>query len=80
MKRAELRNIVAEVLEIDPNNLDSDTDLNTIDTFDSVSVLTLMIVIDEQAGIKISPAEANTLRHYRDIESLAERQGVKFVD
>jgi acyl carrier protein len=80
MKRAELRNIVASVLEIDPNNLDSDTDLNTIDTFDSVSVLTLMIALDEQTGIKISPAEANTLRYYRDIESLAERQGIKFID
>ncbi|MBE3144751.1 MAG: acyl carrier protein [Planctomycetes bacterium] len=80
MKHAELRNIVANVLEIDPNNLDSDTDLNSIDTFDSVSVLTLIIAVDEQAGIKISPAEANALRYYRDIESLAERQGVKFVD
>jgi len=80
MKRTELMNIVAGVLEIDPNNLNSDTDLNTIDTFDSVSVLTLMIAVDEQAGIKISPAEANTLRYYRDIESLAERQGIIFVD
>lgn len=80
MKRFELRNIVAGVLEIDPSILDPDTDLNTIDNFDSVSVLTLMITVDEQAGIKISPAEANALRYYRDIESLAERQGVKFVD
>jgi len=80
MKRVELRNIVAGVLEIDPSVLDSDTDLNTIDTFDSVSVLTLMITVDEQAGIKMNPAEANALRCYGDIEKLAERQGVKLVD
>ena len=80
MKRADLRAIVAGILEVDPNSLASGTDLNSIDTFDSVNVLSLMITLDEQAGIKISPADANTLRYYGDIERLAEKQGLELLE
>jgi acyl carrier protein len=80
MKRADLKSIVAGVLEINPDHLNSDTDLSTIDAFDSVNVLTLMIALDEQAGIKISPVDASVLRYYGDIERLAEKQRVELVD
>jgi acyl carrier protein len=80
VKRAELRKVVAEVLEIEPDVLDSDTDLTAIETFDSVSVLTLMIALDEQAGIKMRPADARELRYYGDIERLAEKQGIVLAD
>ena len=76
MDRAGLKNIVAAVLEVDPRTLNSQTDLNSIEAFDSVSILTLMITLDEQAGIKVSPSEANMLRFYSDIERMAEKQGV----
>ena len=80
MKRSALREIVAEVLEIEPDELDSGTDLTTIELFDSVSVLTLMIELDEQCGIKMSPADARELRYYGDFERLAERQGITLTD
>jgi len=80
MKRAELRTIVGGVLEVEPGSLGPETDLNSIETFDSVSVLTLMITLDEQAGIKITPVDANALRYYGDIERLAEKQGVELAD
>ena len=78
MKRADLKAIVARVLEVDTASLVSDTTLSSIDTFDSVSVLTLMISLDEQAGIKLSPSEASALRFYGDIERAAEKQGIVF--
>jgi acyl carrier protein len=80
MKRADLRDIVAGVLEVDPNSLGPSVDLNAIDTYDSVSVLTLMIALDEQAGIKISPADASAVRYFGDIERLAKKQGIDLVE
>ena len=80
MKREDLREIVAEELEVEPEELDSGTDLTTIEMFDSVSVLTLMIELDEQCGIKMSPADTRELRYYGDIERLAERQGITLTD
>jgi len=80
MKREELRRIVADVLEIEPDQLEPDTDLTTIEMFDSVSILTLMIEFDEKAGIKMTPADSRGLRYYGDIEKLAARQGVELTD
>jgi acyl carrier protein len=80
MKRFELRKIVADVLEIGPDDIDSDTDLTTMETFDSVSILTLMIELDERAGIKMTPADTRGLRFYADIEKLAEKQGIVLTD
>jgi acyl carrier protein len=80
MNRFALRKIVAEGLEIDPELLEPDTDLTTIETFDSVAVLMLMLALDEQAGIKMSPEDASRLQYYRDVEALADRQGIVLTD
>jgi len=80
MRKSELREIVAKELEVDPEQLTPDTDLKTIETFDSVSILTLTIALDERAGIKLTPTDASALRYYGDIEKLAEKQGITLVD
>ena len=80
MEREQLRKIVAQHLEIEPDELQSDTELASIETFDSVSVLGLMIVLDEQAGIQMSLAELGGLRRYGDIEQIAVAQGVCLRD
>lgn len=80
MKRTELKTIVADVLEVDPDELQPDTDLTVLEMFDSVSVLTLMIELDERAQIKMEPTDARELRYYGDIEKLAEKQGITLTD
>lgn len=80
MKRADLRRIVADVLEIDPELLQSTTDLTQLETFNSVAVLTLMIELDMQASVKMLPEEASKLRMYGDIESVVERHGFVLTD
>ena len=80
MTRAELRGIVAAALEIESDRLQSDADLHQFEAFDSVGVLSLMIELDEKAGVKMSPEEANGLQRYGDIEAMARRQGVELTD
>ena len=76
MKRQELKSIVAEVIEADPGDLQPETDLRSLPGFDSVNVLSLMIALDERAGIELGPDRASTLRFYHEIEELAVAQGV----
>jgi acyl carrier protein len=78
--RAELRRIVAGALEIEPDLLQADADLRQFESFDSVGVLSLMIELDEKAGVKMSPEEANSLQRYGEIEGMARRQGVELTD
>lgn len=80
MTRAELRQVVAAVLEVEPERLQPETDLKAFETFDSVGVLSLIIELDEKAGIRMGPADSSGLRVYGDIEALARRQGVELVE
>lgn len=72
--------IVAEIFEAEPNDIDGVTDLTKLPGFDSVNVLSLMIALDERAGIRMRPEDAASLRTFRQIEALATRQGVVIVD
>ena len=80
MTRAELRKIVADVLEVDPDQLAPEVELGSIEGFDSVSVLSLIIELDEKAGIKLPPTAAGALKRYGDIEGLAAQSGVALTD
>ena len=80
MLREDLKRIVADVLEVDPGLLAPETELSAIEAFDSVSVLTLIIELDERAGIKVPPDAAGKLRRYGDIEALAHGSGVELTD
>ena len=45
----------AEILDVKPTSLTPDTDLRTIETWDSVAYLSTMVLIDEKCGVAISP-------------------------
>lgn len=79
MNLMELRMIVAEILEIEPELLDSTTELATVDTYDSMHKLMLMLDLDEQVGIKLTPETIRTIRYYGDIEQIAQQQGIKLA-
>lgn len=80
MKKEELRQIVADVLEIDAIDLTSDTDLTSIKTYDSVSILTLMVSLDERANIKLTPQDVQSMKYMSDIEQAARNQGMPLDD
>jgi acyl carrier protein len=80
VKRDELRSLVAEILEVDPSALNSSLELASLENYDSVMLLSLMIRLDEGAGIKMNPSDVPNLRTYGDIEQLATRQGISLDD
>ena len=74
MKRDDLKGVVAAIIEVDPAELKPETDLRTFPAFDSVNILSLMIALDEQAGVKLGPEQAARLQFYGEIEKLAVEQ------
>lgn len=65
----EIRNAVAEVLEITPEQLIPSLCLEDIPDFDSVKVLSLLVILDD-LGIRLTQAEAANLKTYQDILTL----------
>ncbi len=80
MTRNQLKEIVADVLEIEASDLSAEVELTTFETYDSVNVLSLIIALDEEAGIKLGPQDAAKLNTYGDIEKIALEQGVELTD
>lgn len=75
MKEDQLRKLVAEVFEADAAEINADADLRALPGFDSVNVLSLMIALDEQMGVRLSPEQAANLHFMRDLEEIARNQG-----
>jgi acyl carrier protein len=70
MMNDELKQAIADELNVDPAELTSDKPLPDIEGFDSVSILMLMMIIGKYVKQEISPDEMTTLRTFGDIEAL----------
>lgn len=70
----ELRESIAEELEVDPAELVSDKMLNELENWDSVTALTIMIMIGDETGVPVMPNEIKELETFGDIEKLVQKK------
>lgn len=67
----ELREVVAETLEVDSCELTESAELVTLTKIDSIKILTLLVALDD-LGISISQNQAADLKTYGDILALSK--------
>ena len=70
MMNHELKQAIANELNVDPAELTSDKPLQDLEYWDSVMILSLMVIIGESVGKPILPEEMLDLRTFGDIEAL----------
>jgi acyl carrier protein len=70
----QLKQAIADELNVDPDELTSDKKLPDIEDFDSVSLLMLMMIIGKAIGKDVSPDEMTDLQTFGDIEALVARK------
>lgn len=63
----DLKNSIAELLEIEPEELTSDKILEDIQEWDSVIALSIMVLLSDELGIPITPSEMSDLETFGDI-------------
>lgn len=68
----ELKNAIAEELEVDPEELTADKLLDDLDNWDSVTALTIMVLLGDELGVPVTPGEMKALKTFGDIEVLVE--------
>ena len=74
-----LRIIVAEVLEIEPELLSMDAKFDQLTDFDSMMMISLMVVLDEN-GLSIEQNEVDQIKTFGDIVFLAQKKLAKKED
>lgn len=73
MKRDEFIEQLIDVLELEEGqNLTEETDLRTLEEFDSLSVLSIIAMADEHFGVKVSGTDAQNIT---TVKSLMEMIG-----
>lgn len=70
---AQLKNIIAEELKVAPEGLTAETRLTDLELWDSVMVLSVMVILSECLRVEICPADMAGLKTFGDIERLAAR-------
>lgn len=65
-----LRNAVAEVLEVEPASLQPETNFYDLPNFDSVVILSLIVTLDD-LGVEVPQAKASEIRTFGDVLKLA---------
>lgn len=61
--------LLEEMLELDANTLSLETELSTIEEYDSMAKLSLIVLFDEECGKKLTGEEIRTFVTVGDIVS-----------
>lgn len=59
--------LIAEVLDLDASELSPETDLGGLEAWDSLAALSMIVMVDEQFGKKLSGETMKTFRTVQDI-------------
>jgi len=76
MTKNELKNRIATALEVEPGELQDDSNPKTIIEWDSVGALNILAVLDEITSGNVSPADAQGFVNYASIVEFARRKGL----
>ncbi|HTS64591.1 MAG TPA: acyl carrier protein [Candidatus Acidoferrales bacterium] len=69
-----IRGIAADVLQVSASSVSAESSPQTIDTWDSVQHLNLVLAIEEQFGFEFEPEEMDGMKSLGAIAALVERK------
>jgi acyl carrier protein len=72
-----LRDIVADTLEISPDEVSPDLSSGSVETWDSFRHLQLILAIESEFGVQFDPQEIPELTTVAKIKAVLEQKGVK---
>lgn len=67
MNQIEILNQIEDVLDVEANSLNFDMELNSIDEFDSMAKLSLIVLCDDEFGKKLTAEQLNDFKTVGDI-------------
>lgn len=69
----ELRTLAADILEVEPAELNEESSPETVESWDSVQHLNLILAIEEQYDIQLDPEEIGGISNLGGLAELVEK-------
>lgn len=64
MDETKLKSVIATVLEIEPTEIDENSSMDTIEAWDSIKHMDLILSLEEEFGVSVPDEEAGDLTSY----------------
>jgi acyl carrier protein len=73
-----LKKVIATVLKIDTAEVNEGTSVDTVDRWDSLNHLNLVLALESEFGVSFSEEQSVEIMSYPLIKMILEEHGVKF--
>lgn len=77
---SELKVVIANVFKINPQTIDDNTSPDTIEEWDSIKHLTLVLALEEFFNISFTEEQTVEILSYALIKAVLEEHGITFVN
>jgi len=74
--QADLRQLMADVFGIDPNEIDDEASIDTIEAWDSHKHLSLVLALEERFGVSLTEQETVEILNVELIRAVLREHGV----
>jgi acyl carrier protein len=74
-----LKNLMADIFGIDANTINDDTSIDTVDEWDSIKHLNLILAVESEFDITFDELETVEILNYPLIKITLEEHGIDFA-
>lgn len=75
-----LKQVLADIFGIDATTVDGTTSVDTVEKWDSLNHLNLVLALEQQFNISLTEEQTVEILNYSLIKVVLEEHGVKFLD
>ena len=76
---ADLRQLMADVFGVEVDQIDEDASIDTIDSWDSLKHLNLVLALEERFAVSFTEQETVEILNYELVRATLREHGVAFV-
>jgi acyl carrier protein len=69
-----VRRIMADILEIDVNSIDDDSEMGVVEQWDSGNHISLVLALEEEFGVSFEVSEIEAMTSFVDVVSTLEHK------
>jgi acyl carrier protein len=70
----QIKQVIADILDVDPNSIDESTSRDNTSTWDSLNHINLLIALEQEFGVTFDPAELESIFSFTDILEVLDRK------
>ena len=77
-KNEDVKQVMSDVFGVEPKTINDDSSIDTIETWDSLRHLNLVLALEEKFKLSLTEEETVEILNYKLIKMTLEKHGIRF--